>query len=135
MIYIYIYIYIYIKLFIYIYIYIYIYIKLLYLYIYIYTYTYRYRKHLEAKWLRGRATDPWLRAPGFETCAVMLKHWASFLTLHYSSSLSYINEYPAIDSGGYVYEQSSRTNCSMTGCFPEKPRWCLIEQVCQGNKV
>ena len=23
----------------------------------------------------------------------------------------------------------------MAGCFPEKPRWCLIEQVCQGSKV
>ena len=21
----------------------------------------------------------------------------------------------------------------MAGCFPEKPRWCLSEQVCQGS--
>ena len=39
------------------------------------------------------------------------------------------NEYLAIGSGGYVYEQH------MAGCFPEKPRWCLSEQVCQGSKV
>ena len=43
------------------------------------------------------------------------------------------NEYLAIDSGGYVYKQPSRINCSL--CFPEKLRWCLSEQVCQGSKV
>ena len=32
----------------------------------------------------------------------MLKPWASFFTLHCSSSLSYINEYLAIDSGGQL---------------------------------
>ena len=39
--------------------------------------------------------------------------WASFFTLHCSSSLSCLNEYLTIDSGGYVYEQSSRINCSI----------------------
>ena len=29
----------------------------------------------------------------------------SFFSLHSSSSFSYVNEYPAIDSSGYVYEQ------------------------------
>ena len=42
---------------------------------------------------------------GFESYAAVLKPWASFFTLHCSSSLSCINEYMAIDSGGYVYEQ------------------------------
>jgi len=37
------------------------------------------------------------------------------------------NEYLAIDSGGYVYEQPLRINCSMTGCFPEKPR-CMVSE-------
>ena len=23
----------------------------------------------------------------------------------------------------------------MARCFPEKPRWCLGEQICQGSKV
>ena len=23
----------------------------------------------------------------------------------------------------------------MARCFPEKPRWCLSEQICQGSKV
>ena len=32
------------------------------------------------------------------------------------------------------YEQSSRFNCSIAGCFPEKLKWCSIEQVCQGVK-
>ena len=39
--------------------------------------------------------------------------WASFFTLHCSSSLSSINEYLAIDSGGYVFEQPSCMNCSI----------------------
>ena len=37
----------------------------------------------------------------------------SLLTLNCYSSLSCINEYVAIDSGGYVYEQPSRINCSI----------------------
>ena len=45
--------------------------------------------------------------------AGVLKRWAIFFTLHCSSSLSCINKYLTIDSGGYVYEQSSRINCSI----------------------
>ena len=45
-------------------------------------------------------------------CAI-LKPWASFFTLHYSSSLSCINKYLAIDSDGYVYEQPLHINCSI----------------------
>ena len=66
-----------------------------------------------AQWLRGRTSDSRLREPRFESCAAVLKPWASFFTLHCSSSLSYINEYLAINSGGYVYEQPSRINCSI----------------------
>ena len=54
-----------------------------------------------------------LREPGFESCAAALKPWASFFTLHCSSSFSFINEHLAIDSGGYVYEQPSHINCSI----------------------
>ena len=54
-----------------------------------------------------------LREPGFESCAAVLKPWASCFTLHCSSSRSCINEYLAINSGGYVYEQPSRINCSI----------------------
>ena len=68
---------------------------------------------MSMQWLRGRASDSQLREPGFESCAAVLKPWASFFTLHCSSSLSCINEYLAINSGGYVYEQSSRMNCSV----------------------
>ena len=66
-----------------------------------------------AQWLRGRASDSRLREPGFESCAAVLKPWANVFTLHCSSSRSCINEYLAIDSGGYVYEQPSRINCSI----------------------
>ena len=50
---------------------------------------------------------------GFESCAAVLNAWTTFFTLHCSSSLSCINEYLAIDSGGYVYETLSRINCSI----------------------
>ena len=49
-----------------------------------------------AQWLRGRISDSRLREPGFESCAAVLNYWASFFTLHCSSSLSCINEYLAI---------------------------------------
>ena len=65
------------------------------------------------QWLRGKASDSRLREPGFQSCAPVLKPWASFFTLHCSSSFSSINEYLAIDSGEYVYEQPSRINCSI----------------------
>ena len=60
------------------------------------------------QWLKGRVPDSQLREPGFESCAAVLKPWASFFTLHCSSSLSCLTEDLAIDSGGYVYEQPSR---------------------------
>ena len=63
--------------------------------------------------LRGRVSDYRLREPGFEACAAVLKLWASVFTLHCSSSLSCTNECVAIDSGGYMYEQSSRINCNI----------------------
>ena len=43
--------------------------------------------------------------PGFESCAAVLKPWASLFTLHCASSLGCINEYLATDSGGYLYKQ------------------------------
>ena len=54
-----------------------------------------------------------LRTLDYESCAAVLKPWARCFTLHCSSSISYINEYLAIDKGGYVYEQPSRFNCSI----------------------
>ena len=66
-----------------------------------------------AQWLRGRVSDCRLREPGFESCAAVLKPWASLFTLHCSSSRSCINVYLTIDSGGYVYEQPPRINYSI----------------------
>ena len=54
-----------------------------------------------------------MRGPGFESSGAVLKPSANLFTLHCSSSLSWINEYLSIDSGGYVYEQHSRINCSI----------------------
>ena len=64
-----------------------------------------------AQWLRGKASDSRLIGPRFKSCGV--KTLGKFFTLNCSSSLSCINEYLAIDSGGYVYEQSSRINSSI----------------------
>ena len=44
-------------------------------------------------------------------------------TLRCPSSLSYMNEYLAIGSGGYLYELLSRINCGVA----EKVKWCSNE--------
>ena len=54
-----------------------------------------------------------LRFPQVRILCCGVKILGNFFTLHFSSSLSCINEYLAIDSGGYVYEQPSRINCSI----------------------
>ena len=43
-----------------------------------------------------------------------------------------MNEYLAIDGGGYFFTNSFRA--LIAACFPKKTRWCLSEQVCQGIK-
>ena len=50
------------------------------------------------------------------------------------SSLSSMNKYMAIDSGGSVSEWSSCINCSMAECLPKKSIWYMNEQVSQGVK-
>ena len=40
------------------------------------------------------------------------------------SSLSCINEHLVRYRGGYENEQSSRNNCSLAVCIPEKSSWC-----------
>ena len=81
--------------------------------------------------LRGRVSDCRLRRPGFESCAAVLKPGA---TLHCSSSLSCINEYLAIDSGGYVYEQPSCINCSIWYSFIQlsELEQCRVKKLAQG---
>ena len=61
---------------------------------------------VRVQWLRGRALDSQLRGPGFESCAAVLKPWASFFTLHCSSLVSCVNEYLAIERGGCVYKHN-----------------------------
>ena len=73
-----------------------------------------WRRFCIAQWLRGRASDSRLRDPGFVFCAAVLKPWAGFLLyIYFTSSLSCINEYMALGSGGYVYEQPSCINYSI----------------------
>ena len=79
----------------------------------VHSYLVIYRPCYRAQWLTGRASVSRLRGPGFESCAAVLNPWVRFFTLHCSSSLSCMNEYLSIDSGGYLYEQSSRINCSI----------------------
>ena len=59
----------------------------------------------------------WRQSPVDGACLGVLKGEAKCIvmclfTLHCSSSLSWINEYLTIYSGGYVYEQPSCINCS-----------------------
>ena len=42
--------------------------------------------YCRAQWLRGRASDSRLREPGFESCAAVLKAWASFFTLQFTQT-------------------------------------------------
>ena len=73
----------------------------------------------------GRALDSRLRGPGFETCAVGVKTLGKFFTLHCSSSLSCINEYPAIDKW-WVCVQAVFAHYMQykSGCLPGKD-WIL----------
>jgi len=45
-----------------------------------------------------------------------------------------MNEYLANDSGAYLCKKSLHINCSEVGCFPAKPRYSTIQDVCQGVK-
>ena len=73
-----------------------------------------------------------LREPGLESSFCHFEALAISLIPHCHSSLSCINKYLATDRGGYLNKQSSRSNCSMAECFPEKSKWHWNEQVCQG---
>ena len=85
-----------------------------------------------AQWLRGRASDSRLRGPRFESCAAMWKLGQVFslyiAPVHLAVWMSTYRQWWI-----FVYEQSSQ-NCRVAECFPEKPRWSSIEQVCQGVK-
>ena len=62
--------------------------------------------------------------PGFESYATVC--------LHCFSSLSFMNEYLAIDRGQYLCMNTLRS--LIAGCFPQKLRWCFIKQVCHRVK-
>ena len=78
-----------------------------------------------------RTLDSQLREPGFKSSFSGFEAQAlSFIPCCLSELC--INEYLAVDSGGYVNEWCLRSNCSMAEFFPEKSSWCWNEQVCQG---
>ena len=66
-----------------------------------------------AQWLRGRLSDSRLREPGFESW-LRRENLGQVFSLYIAPVHSAeLNEYLTIDSGGYVYEQPSRINCSI----------------------
>ena len=69
----------------------------------------------------------------FESCAAMPNHWHRVFTLHCSSSLSCMNEYLAIDIGGYMCRNTLLIN-KLAGYFTEKFRWFSSEDICQAVK-
>ena len=80
--------------------------------------------------------DSQSREPGFESLELPFEAWAFSFSPRRHSLLACINEYLAKDSGGNVSELSSRVIGAWLECFPEKPSWCLNEQVCQeGGKT
>ena len=50
-------------------------------------------------------------------------------------SLSCINAYLAVDSGDYVNEYFTRSNCNVAEFFPEKSSWHWNKQICQWASV
>ena len=71
--------------------------------------------HCRAQLLKGRVLD-FLLKERYETLGKLF-------TQHCTCSFSWMNDYLAIDSGGYLYKQPSHINCSMAWRFPEKLSW------------
>ena len=77
-------------------------------------YKYRIYGMYRTQWLRGHSFGLSSKRTRVRILGCSVKILDKFVfTLHCSSSLSCINEYLAIDSGGYVYEQPSRINCNI----------------------
>ena len=55
-------------------------------------------------WHRDLVLDFRSRVPGFDSSRCCFEAWAILFTPHCFSSLSYINECLATDTGGYVKE-------------------------------
>ena len=70
-----------------------------------------------AQWNGFRLSTKRTRVPVLWCC---VKPSTCFFTRHWSSSLSCMNEYLAVDSGGYLYKQPSRITYIIAGCFSEK---------------
>ena len=64
--------------------------------------------------------------PGFES-PDDVDNWEFLLSPRRPSSLSYINEYLAVNGGGNVSEYFSHIIAAWLECFPEKLSWCRNE--------
>ena len=65
------------------------------------------------QWLCGRAPYFRLKEPWFESCVAVWNFGQVVFTLDCYSSRNSMNEYLAIDNGGYLYEHPSRINCTL----------------------
>ena len=79
-----------------------------------------------ALWLEQRTSNR--ENPGSSCCR--FKPWAILLIPHCLSSLSCINEYLAIDSGGYIMWMNSLRAVIATWINAPRRSWCWNEQVC-----
>ena len=71
---------------------------------------------------------------GFEYYLLPFRSLAFSFSPRHPSSLSCINEYLAIDSGGNVSDLVFARNYAWLEWFPENPSWCRNEHVCQEVK-
>ena len=72
--------------------------------------------------------------PGLESPLLQFRSLGILFSPRHPISFGYINEYLSIDGGGNVCVKSLSVIAAGLECFQEKPRWCRIEQVCQGRK-
>ena len=83
----------------------------------------------------GRMPDTSSREPGIESPLLLLRRLDIFVI---STTPQFTQLYKRVPFyrqwRKYVSEWSSRSNCSVAECFPEKSSWYRNEQVCQGVK-
>ena len=68
----------------------------------------------------GRTSDSRLREPGFEYFAAVSNSGQVVFILHCPSSPSCMNEYVALDSGGYLYTNGLRALIAACMMFPNE---------------
>ena len=77
-----------------------------------------------------RTSDPQSRESRFKSSWCSFEVWIILFMPH---CFSYINEYLVMDSGGYVNEYCSHSNCSMDESFRDKSCWCGMNRSARGE--